>query len=189
MGLFKPCTQDWPGCGQTTQTTQSQWGPGIMPAVLQTPWPMASPSSVGLAKRGTGAQHSSQHIGSQAEDPRSLSAPVPCVHHGWTVWGMILPLHHPSSSSSSATGMPEAVYPGLAAGQHSPMCLASGLVFSYKDHFLSLVEAVAQPGVPAGLVGEGGEKELCSCIAKVCLNHPCSASTLGMERPGAKHLL
>lgn len=33
--------------------------------------------------------------------------------------------------------MPGAVYPGLAAGQHSPMCLASGPVCCYKDHLCS----------------------------------------------------
>lgn len=58
------------------------------------------------------------------------------------------------------TGMPGVVYPGLAAGQHSPVCLASDPVCCYKGHFLSLAEPVAQPGVSGGLMGEGGEKEL-----------------------------
>lgn len=33
--------------------------------------------------------------------------------------------------------MPGAVYPGLAAGQHSPVCLASGPVCCYKGHLCS----------------------------------------------------
>lgn len=57
-------------------------------------------------------------------------------------------------------GMPGDVHPGLAAGQHSPVCLASDPVCCYKGHFFSLVKSVAQPGVSAGLVGEDGEKEL-----------------------------
>lgn len=118
---------------------------------------------------------------------RSSLSPVSWLDR---VWGIILPLHHSSSSSSSsATWNAWTVYPGLSAGQHSPMCLASGPVCCYKGHFLSLVGRVTQPGVSGGLVGEGGEKELCSYIAKVCLNYPCSSSVLEMERSGAKHLL
>lgn len=85
--------------------------------------------------------------------------------------------------------MPGAVYPGLAAGQHPAICLASGPVCCYKGHLLSLVGRVTRPGLSGDLVREDGEKQLCSYIAKVCLNYPCSASALGMERPGAKHLL
>lgn len=177
-----PHSQDWPGCGQTTQ---SKWDPGTMHTILQTLWPTASPSTAGLAKRGTGAQHTPQQPGRRPQ--AYLVACIVCAA-----------MAGPSARNGSASSPSLLLFlghlacPGLCPQGWqlgAPTGLASGPLWCYKGHFLSLVEPVAQTGVPAGPVGEGGEEELRGCTANACLDYPRSASVLAMERPGAKYLL